>query len=165
MRPGKPRSNPFLRACLDQFSPGHTLHLELMRAEGAEAALAAKMHELKAHFGESCGHAPPARLCLHRTGRSLALRWRLASGQRQAHDFFELRDDRSPGREVLAALSKTRCERFLKYAGEALTLNVAYAVYRYRRDRLLDHQRKLEALAQTQARHLAGSAGARDPTP
>ena len=38
-----------------------------------------------------------------------------------------------------------------------MTLNVAYAVHRYGRDRLLDHLRKLRVLSDTFARYQASS--------
>jgi hypothetical protein len=51
----------------------------------------------------------------------------------------------------------------VKFAGEALILNIAYAIYRYQRDRLVDHLRKLAALAEVRARFPANP-DARDPT-
>jgi hypothetical protein len=60
---------------------------------------------------------------------------------------------------VLDALSKSRRDRSLKFAADAMTLNVAYAVYRYQRDRLLDDLRKLRALADPLARDQASPVG------
>jgi hypothetical protein len=145
---------------LNRFKLERNLQHELRMADAAEAVLAAQMRELKSRFDQTYPNAEPARLYLHRTGRSLALRWRLAAQSRRSHDFFDLRHDKSPGREVLDALSKSRRDRYLKFAADALTLNVSYAVYRYERDRLLDHLRKRRALADTLARYQASPIGA-----
>jgi len=51
----------------------------------------------------------------------------------------------------------SRRDRYLKFAADAMTLNVAYAVHRYGRDRLLDHLRKLRVLSDTFARYQASS--------
>lgn len=159
MTPGKPTSHVFWRACLNRFAIDRNLQHELSTAEAAEAVLAARMRELKARFDQTFPNAQPARLYVHRTGRSFALRWRLVTHRRQSHDFFELRHDKSPGREILDALPKSRRDRYLKFAADAMTLNVAYAVYRYERDRLLDHLRKLSVLSDTFARYQARSIG------
>ena len=159
MTPGKTTSRVFWRTCFNRFAIDRNLRHELSTAEVAETVLAERMRELKAGFDRAFPDAQPARLYLHRTGRSVALRWRLATDRRQSHDFFELRHDRSPGREVLDALSKSRRDRYRKFAADAMTLNVAYAVYRYERDRLLDHLRKLQTLADTLTRYQASPTG------
>ena len=157
MNPGKPNHQAAWRVCLNRFAIDRNLQRELSSAEVAEAVLAERMRELKRRFDRTYPNTQPARLYLHRTGRSLVLQWRLASRHRQSHDLFELRHDKSPGREILDALPKSRRDRYFKFAADALTLNVAYAVYRYERDRLLDHLRKLGTLADTVARYQASS--------
>jgi hypothetical protein len=159
MSPGKLNHFVFWKACFNRFAIERNLRRELSVAEAAEGVLAERLRELKTRFDQTYPNAEPARLYVHRTGRSLALRWRLAADRRQAHDFFELRHDKSPGREVLDALPKSRRDRYLKFAADAMTLNVAYAVYRYERDRLLDHLRKLRTLGDTLACYQANPIG------
>lgn len=147
----------FWRACINRFAIERNLQRELAYAERAETVLARRMRELKDRFDRNYPNEQPARLYLHRTGRSLALRWRLSYSRRQSHDFFELRHDKSPGREVLDALPRSRRDRYLKFAADALDLNVAYAVHRYQRDRLTDHMRKAASLIET-IQHYGASA-------
>ena len=157
MPPGKPTGHrSWAQQTISRFSNERLLSSELKLAAAAEAVLAEQMQVLKRRFDHLFPQSQPARLYLHRTGRSLALRWRLASAGRSSHDFFELRHDKSPGRDILNALPTTRRNRYLKIAREALTLNAAYAVYRYRRDRLADHLRKMDRLATTFMHYQAG---------
>ena len=143
--------NP-LERLLAAFKTKRELQLALDYAEVAEALLLDAMLELKARFERFHPASKPARLYLRRTGRETALRWRLPKAERNGHDAFELRDDRSPGREMLEALPRTRRREFLKFQSEALTLNVGYALYRYQRVKLTAHMRKLEELERTIAR-------------
>lgn len=143
------RGDP-LRALLESFRSERDLEASLRRAEAAEAMLLEAMIELKRRFKRSFPAAQPARLELHRTGRSAALRWRLPSARKRCHDFFTLDMNSEIGREVLEVLSPSRRARFLAYQSRALALNAAYAVHRGQRDVLASYREKSQSLERTQ---------------
>lgn len=142
------RGDP-LRALLESFRSQRDIEASLRRAEAAEAMLLEAMIELKQRFERSFPAAQPARLVLHRTGRSAALRWRLPDARKRRHDFFKLDMSSETGREVLKVLPPSRRARFLAYQSRALALNAAYAVHRGQRDVLASYLEKSQSLERT----------------
>ena len=153
MAPGKLTHITWWQSTKARFADERHLRHERDMAEAAENQLAARMLELKRKFDRYYPQPHAARLCLHRTGRSMALRWRLTGAERKNHDYFELRHDKSPGREILDSLPKTHRSRYLKFQADSLILNAAYAIHRYQRDRLADHIQKAASLAETLAHY------------
>jgi len=140
-----------LKGLLVPFKGKGAVRGELLRAEVAEGLLLQALMELKRRFDRSLPPPQPARLVVHRTARTAALRWRLRSARQGGGDFIELDFDNARGRQVLECFPKAWRKRIFAYQTKAFVLNAAYAVYRQRRDILRRHLKKLETLERARA--------------
>ena len=138
-----------LKGLLVPFKGKGEVRAALFHAEAAEGLLLGAMIELKLHSNRCLPPPCPARLVLHRTGRTTTLRWRLRSAKRLESDFVNL--DVDAGRAILESFSKEWRKRIFAYHSKALVLNAAYSVYRQQRDILRRHLMKLEMLESTRA--------------
>ena len=138
-----------LKGLLVPFKGKGEVRAALFHAEAAEGLLLGAMIELKLHSNRCLPPPCPARLVLHRTGRTTTLRWRLRSAKRLESDFVNL--DVDAGRAILESFSKEWRKRIFAYHSKALVLNAAYSVYRQQRDILRRHLTKLEAFERARA--------------